>query len=150
MSTTRNSSPAWLPHFISAMATIAATWACIRTEVPAIVQAEVNAELATHRTTMVHHVDSLWSTVDTTLQQRIEERATKATDDVLAYMGLLSKREPGQPPHITVLPDTTGRRYMLSRMDSLLAQQREVDRALALIYTRMDKWDRTPNRRGKD
>jgi hypothetical protein len=127
-----NATPSWIPSMMAALMTVAATWGLIRTEVASVVQAEVSAQLATHRAAMVHQMDSLFKSagvqVDTLLQQRIKESADRVTNEI----GLLPVNRPDgtvvYQPNITVQADTVALQVIQDELDTLKIRQADTMR----------------------
>lgn len=151
MSTGRNNTPAWMNQAVATLATIASTLGAIYIKVPEIVQEQTRMELAAHSKAMVHHMDSVFVAMADTMQERFNARAAASVDTVLSSMGLVvAARAPGQAPRITILPDTAGDARLADQLERIELQQDALARSQALITVQLSKWDRSPNRRGKD
>lgn len=143
--------PSWVPALMGALLTVAATWGTIQTQVPAIVEQQVAAQLEEHRLELALKADSLWASTEAAIMARVDSATTHAADTVLRRLGIMQQRIEGQPrtmslPTIVVQRDT--------------ALERRVDMAMAVLLTDLHSIrqqldaqqgkDRPNNRRGKD
>ena len=148
MSTDKATTPSWVPSLMGALLTVAATWATIQTQVPAIVEQKVADELTAHRAYLALKADSLWSTTEAAIMARVDSATTHAADTVLARLGIM-QAQLGRPatttaPAIVVQQDSALARRVDMSMSYLVAQ-------LTAINERLDEQEKgTRNKRGRD
>lgn len=122
MSEGRHNSPSWMPQLISALATVGAVWAMIRTEVPSTVRQEVRAVMAEERVYMAIQMDSAWSAAQDSLHKRVAIEAGAVRDSLQRTLDLVRTSPAGTvtySPHITVQADTAGTAVLIARMDTV-------------------------------
>lgn len=124
--TTAKESSGWIPQLLAVLGTCATTWVLIRTETRTIVEAQLQAQLEPVKVEVMSHMDSLFAASARAMRQRIEQRADSATSEVLASMGLLYAKEPGQQPRIVVHADTVGRSRLTRELDTIAAQNERI------------------------
>jgi hypothetical protein len=147
----RSNTPSWVPHLMGALLTAGTVWATIRTEVPAMVEEAVHAEVEASAARMMARQDSAWAVAQTALHARIEVEAGAVRDSMLSVLQLITDRPTGRvvySPNITVAPDTVATALLVSKLDSITNWQRDILRQLAVLSTAAP--DRKGSRKGSD
>jgi|GEM_PF-5722558 len=132
-------------QLIAALLTVGTVWGTIRSEVPDMVRAELVPELATMKTEMRDHADSLWTIMADTLVARTEAQARATVDSLVQAVGLLVQ-QPGRmtySPRITVVDSSNA--HLQAQVDTLLKQTRDMMRQLARLTVVVG--DQQPRRR---
>lgn len=150
MRTATPTTPTWLPTLVSALFTVGATWTTIQTQVPAIVQQEVDAELQHHHAQLMQRADSLWAATEGAIMARVDQATTHAADTVLSRLGFIERMSTtagGRPQYVAP--------QVVVEQDTALSRRMEV--ALAVITTRLvdiqaqlDEQPERRTRRGRD
>ncbi len=147
--TTENTpkSSSLVQQLVVAAITAATVLSGLFTEVPRLTRNIVQDELATHQQHVVHHVDSLFTVMQDTIEHRFEQRADAAMDTVLKHLGLVvtvpGSAQPG-PTHITVARDTTGEAAAQHRMDLMAERMSDVIEQLALLTVEVRRNETQP------
>lgn len=122
-------------QLIAALLTVGTVWGTIRSEVPDMVRAELVPELATMKTEMRDHADSLWTIMADTLVARTEAQARATVDSLAQAVGLVVQQA-GRGHHRHATPaDTIGSAKLRAQVDTLVRYNRDVLRQLARLTT---------------